>query len=59
MAKYKVEVWATVGGCMSKEVLDLETDTPPTDEEINDIFEGYIGNILDSGAYLISEDEDV
>lgn len=59
MSKYKVVVWATVGGQTAKEVLDLETDTPPTDEEINDIYIGYIGNILDSGAYLVSEGEDI
>lgn len=59
MDKYKVVVWATVGGCTSKEVIDIETDTPPTDEEINDIFVGYIGNILDSGAYLVGEGEEI
>ena len=59
MAKYKVVVWATVGGCTSKEVIDIETDIPPTYEEMDDIFRDYIGNILDSGTYFIIDGEEI
>lgn len=59
MGKYKVVVWASVGACTSKEVIDIETDIPPTDEEMNDIYETCIGNILDSGTYLIIDGEEI
>lgn len=58
MTKHKVIVWASVGGRTVTEVVSIESGTVPTDTEINEVYESHIGNILDSGAYLIIKDED-
>lgn len=58
MAKYEVMVWASVGGKTDTEIVSIESDTLPTQDVIDEVYKNHIANILDSGAYLMDEDEE-
>lgn len=58
MARYKVMVWASVGGYTDTEIVSIESDTLPTQDMIDEVYKNHIANILDSGAYLIDGDKE-
>lgn len=57
MPKFYIEVWASVGSCHAKEIVEVDQDTQPTDEQLQEEYRDTVGNIMDSGYALVSEAE--
>lgn len=54
MPIYRVTVWASTiySGSYYSKTIEIEQDQPPTDEEMNEIFQDHISDIVNSGYYL-------
>lgn len=57
MPKFYIEVWASVGSCHAKEIVEVDQKYPPTDAQMQEEYRDTIGNIVDSGYGLATEEE--
>lgn len=57
MPKFYIEVWASVGSCHIKEIVEVEQDTQPTDKQMQEEYRDTIGNIMDSGYAQVTKAE--
>lgn len=57
MPIYKVVVWAETPthNSLATEIIEVEKDCPPTDAEMHEIYQEFIGNLVESGYYLEGE----
>lgn len=57
MPKFYIEVWASVGSCHAKEIVEVDQEGAPTDAQMQEEYRDSIGNIMDSGYGLATEGE--
>lgn len=55
MPKFYIEVWASVGSCHAKEIIEVQLLNAPTDEQMEEEYRDTIGNILDSGYTQVTK----
>lgn len=57
MPKFYIEVWASVGSCHDKEIVEVDQKDPPTDEQMQEEYRDTISNIMDSGYAEVTKAE--
>lgn len=57
MPKFYIEVWASVGSCHTKEIVEVDQKDPPTDGQMQEEYRDTIGNIMDSGYGFATKEE--
>lgn len=59
MPIYKIVVWAEtpIHNSLATETIEVEQGYLPTDAEMHEIYQEFIGNLIESGYYLEDENE--